>query len=69
MRAVVITVLVFLGMLLCFQLFSDKFRHGWDWNLRGDRSFGGILGTTTKNDSQYLLGVGKADITGYFPYP
>lgn len=42
----------------------DKQTHSWFWDL--DDSYGAQAGEqATSKGSQYLLGVGKADITGY----
>jgi len=48
-------------------MFVDKDRQIQDWGFQGNKNFGEKVGATVQKGSQYLLGVGKADITGYFP--
>ena len=52
------------GMVLLIQLFPNQAKQIWDLRLGGYPDPGAREQTTTQKGSQYLLGVGKADITG-----
>ncbi|RDL37943.1 uncharacterized protein BP5553_05376 [Venustampulla echinocandica] len=58
-----ITILIFLGYTTAEHIFGDRSRSTWFWRLHDSQSENdGQKGSS--RGSQYLLGVGKADITG-----
>jgi len=58
--SVVLAALLILGTVGSFHHTVDNFRLAWSWNHDGGSDRGHIL-----RGDQYLLGVGKADITGW----
>lgn len=59
LKAITVTVLFVLGYFLFIRITEPKAKSDWAWKLKLDDE-------PSEKGSKYLLGVGKADITGYF---
>lgn len=63
-KAIAILFVLGIGYAAFVHTRLDKQRYSWFWDL--DDSYGAqVGGHASSKRSQYLLGVGKADITGY----
>jgi neutral ceramidase len=65
LKAICCAVIVALGYFAFIQLYSGGSAQSWVWKFTGSKT--GSHGAASQNESGslYLLGVGKADITGY----
>lgn len=64
-NTVLVTFIAFSGILFFYELFFNQDRRFLDWRYYKNEDHGSGRETTAQEGSQYLLGVGKADITGY----
>jgi len=60
-KAIIVTILFAFGSVVLFHLIDPSSRVKWSWTWSMEEE---MESKTSKDQSQYLLGVGKADITG-----
>lgn len=68
-KAIALVVVVTLGYIAFVRLSNDGFEANWLWRTTSQAGYGNKHGSS--KGSQYLVGVGKADITGLgiSPFP